>query len=74
MRSGFVWDVAPLVGTDVLEELGASMIGVTGVGVLGTTSVVTSNRRTLRQLLDTANVVPSTPILVTLLMEALSSS
>jgi hypothetical protein len=41
---------------------------------------VTSNRRTLvflrsvRQLLVTANVVPTSPILVTLRMEALSSS
>jgi hypothetical protein len=33
---------------------------------------VTSNRRTL--LLVTANVVPSSPILVTLMKEALSSS
>jgi hypothetical protein len=30
--------------------------------------------RTLRQLLVTANIVPSSPILVTLMMEALRSS
>jgi hypothetical protein len=33
-----------------------------------------SNVRTLRQLLATASVVPSSPILVTLMKEALSSS
>jgi hypothetical protein len=36
-----------LAGTDVSEELGASFIRVT-IGELGTTLVVTSNRRTLR--------------------------
>jgi hypothetical protein len=38
------------------------------------TQAVTSNRRTLRRLLVTASVVPSSPILVTLMKEALSSS
>jgi hypothetical protein len=33
-----------------------------------------SNRRSVRRLLVTANVVPSSPILVTMMMEALSSS
>jgi hypothetical protein len=60
------------VRTDVLEERSAFFIRVTRLGELGTTSAVTSNRRTL--LLDTANVVPSSPILVTLIMEALRSS
>jgi hypothetical protein len=71
-----------LVRTDVSEELSASIIRVTRFGELGTTLAVTSNRRTLRRntrcnvrrLLVTANVVPSSPILVTLMMEALSSS
>jgi hypothetical protein len=36
--------------------------------------IYTSDRRTLRQLLVTANVVPSSPTLVTLMKEALSSS
>jgi hypothetical protein len=62
-----------LVRTEVLEELSASIIRVTRIGELGTTLAVTSNRRT-RQLLVTANVVPSSPSLVTLMMEALSSS
>jgi hypothetical protein len=48
-----------LVRTDVSEELSASIIRVTIIGELGTTLV-------------TASVVPSSPILVTLMMEALS--
>jgi hypothetical protein len=39
----------PLVRTVVSEELGASFIGVTRIGELGTTLVVSSNRRTLRK-------------------------
>jgi hypothetical protein len=52
-----------LVRTDVSEELSASVIRVTRIGEIGKLAV-TSNRRT---------VVPSSPILVTLMMEALSS-
>jgi hypothetical protein len=72
-----------LVRTDVSEELSSSFIRVTRIGELGTTLTVTSNRRTLqrvvylhsvRRLLVTANVFPSSPILVALMMEALSSS
>jgi hypothetical protein len=69
------------VRTDISEELSASFIRVTRIGELGTTLAVTSNRCTLRRntssvhrLLVTANVVPSLPILVTLVKEALSSS
>jgi hypothetical protein len=65
------------VRTDVSEELSASIIRVTGIGKLGTTLALTSNRRTLfvflrsvRRLLVTASVVPSSPILVTLMKEA----
>jgi hypothetical protein len=50
-----------LVRTDVSEELSASFIRVTRFDELGTTLV-------------TASVVPSSPILVTLMKEALSSS
>jgi hypothetical protein len=53
------------VRTDVSEELSTSIIRVTRIGEVGIT---------LRLLLVTANVVPSSPILVTLMMEALSSS
>jgi hypothetical protein len=74
-----------LVRTDFSEELSALFIRVTRIGELGTTLAVTSNRRTLRRntkrflrsvrrLLVTASVVPSSPILVTLMKEALSSS
>jgi hypothetical protein len=76
VSSGMLRRVA-LVRTDVSEELSAS-IRVTRIGELGTTLAVTSNRSTLqrntvRRLLVTASVVPSSPIHVTL-MEALSSS
>jgi hypothetical protein len=69
-----------LVRTDVSEELNVSIIRVTKIAEPGKTLAVTSNQRRLRrnisvrQLLVTANVVPSSPILVTLMMEALSSS
>jgi hypothetical protein len=64
-----------LARTDVPEELRASFNGVTRIGELGTMLAVTSNRRTLwrNTLLVTASVVPSSPILVTLMNEALSS-
>jgi hypothetical protein len=47
---------------------------VTRIGELRTTLAVTSSRRTLRRLLVTTSVVPSSPILVTLMKDALSSS
>jgi hypothetical protein len=65
--SGILLRVA-LVRNDVSEELSASVIRVTRIGELGTTLAVTINRRTL--VLVTANVVPSSPILLTLVMEA----
>jgi hypothetical protein len=79
VSSGMLHRVA-LVRTDVWEELSASFMKVTRIGELGTTLAVTSNRRTLvflrrvRRLLVTASVVPSSPILVTMMMEALSST
>jgi hypothetical protein len=76
------------VRTDVSEERVASIIRVTRIGELGTTLVVTSDRTTLRRntvlyttlifpgsvfrLLVAANV-SSSPILVTMMMEGLSS-
>jgi hypothetical protein len=76
-----------LVRTDVSEELSTSIIGVTRISELGTTLAVTSNERTLqrntvysvvflhvmRQLLVTANV-PSSLILVILMMDVLCPS
>jgi hypothetical protein len=80
VSSGTLRRVA-LVRTDVSEQLSASFIRVTRIGELGTMLAVTSNRRTLlvflrsvRRLLVTASAVSSSPILVTLMKEALSSS
>jgi hypothetical protein len=64
-----------LVGTDVQEERSTSYIRVTRISELGTTLAVNSNRLTLqvvflrnvRRLQVTASVVPSSPILVTLI-------
>jgi hypothetical protein len=72
VSSGLIRRVA-LVRTDVSEELSASFIRVTRIGEIGTTQAATSNQHTLR-LLVAACVVPSSPILVTLMKEALSSS
>jgi hypothetical protein len=70
--SGMLRRVA-LVRIDVSEELSASTIRVIRIGELGTTLAVTSNR-SVRRLLVTANVVPSSPIVVTVMAEAVSSS
>jgi hypothetical protein len=54
-----------LVRTDVSEELYPSFIRVIRIGELWTTLAVTSNR----WFLDTASVVPSSRILITLMKE-----
>jgi hypothetical protein len=71
--SGMLRCVA-LVGTDVSEELSSSFIWVTRIGELGTTLAVTSKLRSVHRLRVTASVVPSSPILVTLMKEELTSS
>jgi hypothetical protein len=68
--SGMLCRVA-LVRTDVSEELSASIIRVTRIGELRTSLAITSNQCTL---LVTANIVPSSPILISLMMEVLSFS
>jgi hypothetical protein len=78
VSSGMLRHVA-LVRTDVLEEPSASFIRVTRIGELGTAQAATSNRRMLRRnsmhrLLVAACAVPSSPILVTLMKEALGPS
>jgi hypothetical protein len=73
VSSGMLRRVA-LVRTDVSEELRASFIMMTRIGELRTMVAVTSNRRSVYLLLVTTSVVPSSPILVTLMKEALSSS
>jgi hypothetical protein len=57
-----------LVRTDVSEVLNSSFIRVTRLGELGIFL------RSVRRLLVTPSVFPSSPILVTLMKEALSSS
>jgi cobalamin synthase len=59
-----------LVRTDVPEERSASIIKVTRIGELGATLAVSSS---VLQLLVIVNVAPSSPILVTLMMEAVRS-
>jgi hypothetical protein len=59
--SGMLRRVA-FVRTEVSEERSTAIIMVTRIGELGTA------------LLVTASILPSSPILVTLIMEALSSS
>jgi hypothetical protein len=70
-----------IVTTDVLEEHISTIIKVTRIGELGTTLAATSNSSThmvfIRwglRLLVAANVVPSSPSLVTLEMKAPNSS
>jgi hypothetical protein len=60
-----------LIRTDVSEELSAFMIKIIRIGELGTTLAVTSS---VCCLVVTAKAVPSSPILVTIIIEALSSS
>jgi hypothetical protein len=87
MKNGVFWNVTPCGSCKnrVSNELSASIIRVTRIGELGTTLAVTSNRRTLRRntlycissqraSVATYGYVPSSPIIVTLMMEGLSSS
>jgi hypothetical protein len=62
-----------LIRTDVSEERIASIIRATRIAELGTNTKSLVFLRSMRRFLVTANV-PSSPILVTLIMEALSSS
>jgi hypothetical protein len=65
-----------LVRTYVSEKLNASIIAVTTIGELRTTLAVTSKRLCIssqRASVDTANV-PNSLIIVTVMMEAPSSS
>jgi hypothetical protein len=69
-----------LVGTDVLEDCSASIMRKKRISELGTMLAETSNlrklgrKRSMSQLLAMANVVPSSLIHVTLMIEALGSS
>jgi hypothetical protein len=84
LSSGMLHYVA-LERTDVSEERSAPIIRVTRIDQLGALAV-TSNRRTLRRnshflflcslhwMVVTVNIIPRSPILITLMMEALRSS
>jgi hypothetical protein len=61
-----------LVRTDISGEVSSTTIRVTRIGELGTLAV--AFLRSTCRLLVAANFVPSSPILVTLMMEALRSS
>jgi hypothetical protein len=77
MASSEMLRLVALARTDSSEELSASFIRVIRIGELGPTLAVTSNsvfHRSMRRLIVTASVVSSSPILVTLMKEALSSS
>jgi hypothetical protein len=68
MASSWMLRRVALVRTDVSEELSDFFISVRRIGELGTTLALTSDRRPLRgtrRLLVTANVVSSSPILLT---------
>jgi hypothetical protein len=84
VSSGMLRRVA-LVRTDISEEPSASFIRVTRIGELRTTLAATSNRKyqipihlvflhSMLRLLVAASVVRSSPILVTMMKEALRSS
>jgi hypothetical protein len=74
--SGMLRRVA-LVRTDASEERSASFICVTRIGELLSCEKIPGHLvflRSVRRLLVTSSVIPSSPILVTLMKEALSSS
>jgi hypothetical protein len=76
VSSGMLRYVA-LIRTDVSEEPSVSFVRVTRIGKLGTTLALHSKLVFLHivlRLLVTASVAPSSPILVTLMKEALSPS
>jgi hypothetical protein len=64
-----------LVRCDVSEERISFIIKVTSIGELETSAInYQVFIRSMHRLLGTANVVPNSPILVTLMMEAIGSS
>jgi hypothetical protein len=73
MASSGMLRLVALVRTDVSEELSAPFFRVTRIGELGTTLAQLAFLRSVRRLLVTASVVPSSPNLVTLMKGALRS-
>jgi hypothetical protein len=74
MTSSWMFRRVAVLRTDVSDELGASFIRMKRFGELGATLADLVFLRSVRRLLATANNIPSSPILVTLMKEALSSS
>jgi hypothetical protein len=74
MASSGILRHVTLVRTNVSEELNASFIRVTRIGELGTMLATKVFLHSVCRLLVTTSVVPSSPILVTLMKEALRSS
>jgi hypothetical protein len=79
MKNAVFWDVTPCGSckTDVSEELSASIQNTTQNTNYKNTEYKRQYfvfLRSVCRLLVTTNVVPSSPILVTLMMEAISSS
>jgi hypothetical protein len=76
-KNGVFWDITPC-GSCKNRRFGRLLHQGDKINELGTAPAVTSNRhmlrRSVRRLLVTASVVPSSPILVTLMKEALISS
>jgi hypothetical protein len=75
MNNAVFWDVMSrgACKTEVSEERIGSVIRVTRIGELGTTSAAFL-LCSVRRLLVTANVIPNSPILVTLMTERPHSS
>jgi hypothetical protein len=75
MKNVIFWDFTPCGSSKNrrLEQRNSSVIRVTQISELGTTSVVTS-KCNFPLMLVTANVVPSSPILVTLMREVVCFS
>jgi N12 class adenine-specific DNA methylase len=73
MPSFWMIHLVAFVRTEVSKERIASIIRVRRIGKLAKTLVITSNRNTQLQLLVTANVFPTSPILVTLMIQVTRS-
>jgi hypothetical protein len=80
MKNSVLWDVT-LCGsckTDVSEGCSAFNIALKRMGVLGTTLALTVNflasHRSVLHLLGTIDIIPSSLILSTLMMQAIPSS
>jgi hypothetical protein len=77
LKNADFWDVTPSgsLRTEILEERSAFFIRAKRIGDLGAMLAVTSNRSRLRiSNRVTANVVPSSPVFVTQLMQSLRPS